>query len=127
MRCSIFSSAFSINFFRGNTLIKTVTLLTRRPDLSSEEFHRHWKDIHAPLVLALPGVCRYVQCRPIQVPGREPQYDGIAEVWYEDIESLNATLQTSEYEILLNDEKNFMGSMTKDSIFMFVEEEEFPV
>lgn len=108
-------------------MIKTVTLLTRRQDLSSEEFHRHWKDIHAPLVLALPGVRRYVQCRPIQVPGREPQYDGIAEVWYEDIESLNATLQTSEYETLLNDEKNFMGSMTEDSIFMFVAEDEFPV
>ena len=108
-------------------MIKTVTLLTRRPDLSREEFLRHWKQIHAPLVLALPGVRRYVQCRPLETAGGEPPYDGIAEVWYDSLKGLRATMDSTAYNELLADEKNFMGATTQDSIFMFVEEEEFAI
>ena len=108
-------------------MIKTVGLLTRRPDISRAEFHRHWREVHAPLVLALPGVRRYVQCRPVEGPGIEAEYDGIAEVWYDDLESLRVTLESPEYQDLMDDEKNFMGPSTKESIFMFVEEDEIPV
>ncbi len=112
----------------GRTLvIKTVTLLTRRPDLAREEFLRHWKQVHAPLVLALPGVRRYVQCRPLEATGGESPYDGIAEVWYDSLEDLRATMDSAAYNELLADEVNFMGATTQDSIFMFVEEEEFAI
>ncbi len=105
-------------------MIKTVTLLSRREDLSAEEFHRHWKNNHAPLVLAMPGVRRYLQCRPVQIPGHEPSYDGIAEVWYDTFEDLQATIGSPECKALLADEKNFMGAKTEDSIFLIVDEDE---
>ena len=41
-------------------MIKSLSLLTRRPELSHAEFVRHWLDIHAPLAHAVPGVRRYV-------------------------------------------------------------------
>ncbi len=107
-------------------MIKTVTLLSRRPDLTAEEFHRHWKSVHAPLVLAMPRVRRYVQCRPVNIPGREPPYDGIAEVWYDSFEDLQATVGSPECDRLLADEKNFMGAKTENSIFVIVEEDEIP-
>ena len=42
-------------------MIKSISLLTRRPELTHEEFVRHWVEIHAPLAHAVPGVRRYVQ------------------------------------------------------------------
>lgn len=105
-------------------MIKTVTLLARRPDLTREQFHDHWKNVHAPLVLAMSRVRRYVQCRPLVVPGREAPCDGIAEVWYDSVEDFLATAESPEYERLLDDEKNFMGAKTQDSVFVIVEEDE---
>jgi uncharacterized protein (TIGR02118 family) len=104
-------------------MIKTVTLLKRRSEITPEEFHRHWRNVHAPLVLKLPGVSRYVQCRPVHIPGKEPRYDGIAEVWYEDLESLRATMDSRACRDLLSDEVNFMGPSTQESIFLIVEED----
>ncbi len=108
-------------------MIKTVTLLTRRPDLTTEQFHRHWKDVHAPLVLAMPKVRRYVQARPLEVPGRQAPCDGVAEVWYDSVEDFLATAESVEYARLLADEQNFMGTRTQDSIFVIVEEDHFVV
>ena len=108
-------------------MIKTVTILIRRPDLTSEQFHDHWKNVHAPLVLAMPKVRRYVQCRPLEAPGREAPCDGVAEVWYDSMEDFLATADSPEYERLLADEKNFMGPRTQDSVFVIVEEDEFSV
>ncbi len=108
-------------------MIKTVTLLTRRSDLTSEQFHLHWRNVHAPLVLAMPRVRRYVQCRPLDVPGREAPCDGVAEVWYDSVEDFLATADSDEYAKLLADEKNFMGAKTQDSVFVIVEEDEFLV
>jgi uncharacterized protein (TIGR02118 family) len=108
-------------------MIKTVTLLTRRPDLTPEEFQAYWRDVHAPLVLKLPGVRRYVQSRPVHIPGRTPPYDGLAEVWYDDLEALRATIGSRACEELLADEVNFMGPATEQSIFFIVEEDEIPL
>ncbi len=108
-------------------MIKTVTLLTRRADLTSEEFHRHWKTVHADLVLALPKVRRYVQCRPVEAPGREAPCDGVAEVWYDSVEDFLETAESPEYARLLADEQNFMGAKTSESAFVIVQEDEFAV
>ncbi len=105
-------------------MIKTVTLLTRRADLSFEDFHRHWRDVHAPLVLALPGVRRYLQCRPLMTDGAEPAFDGIAEVYYDDRNSMQKAFDSPAYAELLADEPNFMGPTTKEAIFLTVEEDE---
>lgn len=108
-------------------MIKTVTILHRRADLTSDEFHQHWKTVHAALVLAMPRVRKYVQCRPLEVPGREAPCDGVAEVWYDSVADFLATAASPEYARLLADERNFMGAKTQDSLFVIVEEDEFGV
>ncbi len=108
-------------------MIKTVTLLHRRSDLTSEQFHDHWKTVHAALVLAMPKVRRYVQCRPVEVPGREAPCDGVAEVWYDSVEDFLSTAESAEYARLLADEKHFMGAKTGESVFVIVNEDEFPI
>src|SRR5207248_11076498 len=71
-------------------MIKSLSLLTRRPELSHEQFMRHWVEIHAPLAHPVPGVRRYVQnhiqgerTRP-DIPTTEVAIDGVAELWYDD-------------------------------------------
>ena len=72
-------------------------------------------------------VRRYVQCRPVEVPGRPAPCDGVAEVWYDTVEDFLATADSPEYATLLADEQNFMGAKTGDSVFVIVEEDEFVV
>ena len=42
-------------------MIKVLSLLTRKPGLTHEQFVKHWLEIHGPLAHAVPGVRRYVQ------------------------------------------------------------------
>ena len=75
-------------------MIKVVGLLTRKPGMSHEAFVRHWSDIHGPLAHAVPGIRRYVQSHIVDtrtrpdIPETEVEIDGIAELWYDDLESL---------------------------------------
>lgn len=102
--------------------MKTVTLLKRRPDLTTEEFHRYWRDVHAPLMLAVPGCVRYIQGRP--VPGyRDAGVDGVAEVWYPDEQTMLAAFRTPQYAALIADEVNFMAVQTDHLIFLTVQED----
>ena len=42
-------------------MIRRVSILTRKPELSHEEFVDHWENVHGPLALKVPGIRRYVQ------------------------------------------------------------------
>jgi uncharacterized protein (TIGR02118 family) len=75
-------------------MIKSLSLLTRKTSLSREEFRRIWEGEHAPLVLAVPQVRRYVlsfvleePTRP-DVPTQAMSVDAVAELWYDDMAAL---------------------------------------
>jgi EthD domain len=61
-------------------MIKSVSLLTRRPELTHEQFVRHWVEIHAPLAHAVPGMRRYVQ-NHIQGTRTRPDIPETARRW----------------------------------------------
>ena len=81
-------------------VIKVVFCLRRSASLSSREFQTHWFDVHAPLVRKHRHVLRierYVQLHTDHGPmterlrafrGSPEPYDGIAEIWYENLETL---------------------------------------
>mgnify|MGYP005821302453 CR=1 FL=1 len=96
-------------------MIKVLSLLTRKPELSHEAFVRHWYDIHGPLALAVPGIRRYVQShimdtasRP-DIPETDVEVDGVAELWYDDLESLRRAGATPEMKRLTDDGALFIG------------------
>jgi uncharacterized protein (TIGR02118 family) len=67
-------------------MIKVISVVYKKPDISREDFYRYWKDTHGPLVAqALPGMKKYVQNHLIQVPGYEYEGDGLIETWYDDV------------------------------------------
>ena len=81
-------------------MIKVVFCLRRSVSLSSQAFRSHWFDVHAPLVRKhrhVLGIQRYVQLHTDHGPmterlrtfrGSPEPYDGIAEIWYENLETL---------------------------------------
>lgn len=67
--------------------LKKVAFLVRRPDLSHEQFTRHWREQHGPLVARSPGYERYRLgyaqnhvLGPTPV-GRPFPWSGMAEFW----------------------------------------------
>ena len=83
-------------------MIKSLSLLTRKSTMSREEFRRIWVGEHAPLVLAVPQVRRYVlsfileePTRP-DVPTQTMSVDAIAELWYDDMAALKEAAASPE-------------------------------
>jgi uncharacterized protein (TIGR02118 family) len=106
-------------------MIKLTFCLRRRKDLSYEEFHDYWLNKHGPLVrtqMKALKIRKYVQVHQLNEPefnaaigksrnAPEP-YDGVAELWYDSVESISENGQTPEAReagrILLEDERNFI-------------------
>ena len=96
-------------------MIKSVSLLTRKTGLSHEEFVRHWVEVHAPLAHAVPGVRRYVQSHIVgerrrpDIPSSDIEIDGIAELWYDDRETMERANASPEAKVLHADGALFIG------------------
>jgi uncharacterized protein (TIGR02118 family) len=93
-------------------MIKTCSILRRKPGLTSEEFLRYWKEEHGPLAAkVIPGMRKYVQNHPLKTPGVEFDIDGIVEIWWDNLEALQSYLawrQTEEAKVLIEDENKFI-------------------
>jgi len=75
-------------------MIKSISLIHRKPGLSVEEFNRYWKEQHGPLAAKMiPGLRRYVQNHLIAVPGFKYEGDGIVEMWYDTVEDFKKSLE----------------------------------
>ena len=96
-------------------MIKSISLLTRKPEITHEQFVKHWLEIHAPLALAVPELRRYVQShitgertRP-DIPTTDVAVDGIAELWYDDRAAMERAVASPEARRLHADGALFIG------------------
>ena len=115
-----------------------VMCLCRHPDMNREEFQDYWLNKHGPFFQKNAGDMRakkYVQSLTIDTPlnaamrssrGMLPEYDGVAEVWFESEEDLVAAMSSPEGQrlsaALLEDERNFIDH-SKSSAFIVREHE----
>ncbi len=110
-------------------MIKVLSLLTRKPGLSHEDFVRHWRDIHGPLAHGVPGIRRYVQAHITGTRTRadivesDVEIDGIAELWYDDEAAMRASAATQEAKRLYADGALFIGRI---KTFIIDEQEVIP-
>jgi uncharacterized protein (TIGR02118 family) len=63
-------------------VIKLVTVLKRRMDLTREEFEWRWLNVHAPLAAVFPNLRGYILS--FSVLEGESAADGVAQLWYDD-------------------------------------------
>lgn len=97
-------------------MIKFSILLVRKPSLTHAEFVDHHRNTHARLFMSVPvvkaTVRRYVQQHALSVtlPGMPPvKYDGITELWFDDIEAIGRLFSDAEYlERIRPDEASFL-------------------
>ena len=103
-------------------MIKIQIFLTRRSDLSHEEFSRYWLETHAPKITGLPeaqeNLQRYVQQVATENPPKDlpiASYDGIAELWFDTLDAGMETMNSDNYKAAIPvDEPNFIDqSKTK--------------
>lgn len=119
-------------------MIKFVMCLSRRPDMTREQFQDYWVNKHGPFFQKHAGDMRakkYVQSLTLSTPVNEelrksrgmlPEYDGVAEVWFESEEDMIAAMSTPAGQelsaALLKDEGNFVDH-SKSAAFLVREQE----
>jgi uncharacterized protein (TIGR02118 family) len=96
----------------GRDGVKAVEFLTRRPGSSVDAFQGHWRDIHGPLLAAVPGLRRCVLSatrRSAYTAGRAPAYDGVTLLWFDSPEALRAAAGSSAYAEAVADRGRFVA------------------
>jgi len=105
-------------------MIKITFCLKRKPGMSFQDFSDYWLNSHGPLVRRQQkalGMVRYVQVHAIEtamskgmqgVRKAPDGFDGVAELWWESVEALEATMKDPAAReagrILLEDEAKFI-------------------
>lgn len=103
-------------------MIRITYLLRRKQGMSREDFQRYWREVHGPLVASHAehlAIVRYVQVHTLSVAvdtGDRGEmldpWDGVAELWFENRETLAAGLTDDAARAagaeLLADEGNFI-------------------
>ena len=89
-------------------MIKLVMCISRRKDMTREEFQEHWLNHHGPHFMEVAKgyrVKKYVQSHTLDtqlnalvrdIRGMTREYDGIAEIWWESEEDYLAGLGSSQ-------------------------------
>ena len=112
--------------------------LRRHPNMTREQFQDYWLNKHGPFFMKNAGDMRakkYVQSHTISTSlneelrksrGMLPEYDGVAEVWFESEEDMIEAMSSPEGQkisaALLEDEGSFLDH-SKSSAFLVREHE----
>lgn len=93
-------------------MIRTLSLIKRRPDLTRAAFRDHYETTHAPLALPLmSGLLRYVRYHLEEVCEGDVFFDVMSAFWYRDAqatEKLMAALASEVGRPIREDELKFM-------------------
>ena len=119
-------------------MIKLIMCLCRHQDMTREQFQDYWLNKHGPFFQKHAGDMRakkYVQSHTMNTAtntelkasrGMLPEYDGVAEVWFESeedmIEAMSPPVGQKLSAALLEDEGNFVDH-SKSSAFLVREHE----
>ena len=87
-------------------MIRLTAMLRRNPALSVEEFHAHWRDVHAAKIRSVPGIDRWLvryEQHP-RVPGApgawtgSDGFDGVTLQWYRSLDDFVAMTNDPGYQ-----------------------------
>ena len=106
-------------------MIKAIALIRKKPGLSQDEFQKHYEEVHVPMALKyLPSFKRYVRNYVVAPPGGEaPEFDCITEIWYEDMQGYQESLDfygTEAGQSLREDDESIRDT---SKFFFFIVEE----
>jgi uncharacterized protein (TIGR02118 family) len=91
-------------------MVKLVYCIRRKPGLSREDFLRYWAGVHGPIGARIPGLRRLVHSYALPAPGdsRPRDFDGMAELWFDDLDAVAEARRSPEWAASTADESNFV-------------------
>ncbi len=95
-------------------MIKMIITIKRRQGMTHEEFVRYQRDVHRPLLMAIPEarqyIRRFVVSYPVVAPDYSgPDYDSVVAAWFDSMEDMNALYFSKNFlEKVDPDHENFM-------------------
>lgn len=104
-------------------MIKLVYCFARAPHLSHREFSEYWKKVHGPIGAQIPGVRKLVQSIAVSSAGSDlptPAFDGMAELWFDDLDALAEARRSPQWQASTADEANFID-LDRTSAFVTTE------
>lgn len=103
-------------------MVKLVYCITRKPGMTRADFSKHWENVHGPIGRRIPGLRRLVQSETLSETPDLPRadFDGMAELWFDDLDALRAARQTPEWHAATQDEANFID---RARVAFFITEE----
>ena len=80
-------------------MIKMISFAKRKQGMPVDEFQNYWISAHALKVKGYPGLRKYAVSLTLQSGyGRgEPAYDGVAELWFDDLNYFEKSRQSPEF------------------------------
>lgn len=95
-----------------------MVLLYKKQDMSREDFRHYWRTTHKDIALRIPGIKKYIQCH---VPMDGQAFDGVAELWFDDMAALGAGMASPAGLEAAKDVQNFCEKQQP----IVVEEEQY--
>ena len=95
-------------------MVKMIITIERREGMSHEEFVRYQREVHRPLLMAIPEAGRYIRRFVVSFPIPAPQYSGryydaVIEAWFDSMEDMDAFYLSENFlSKVAPDHVNFM-------------------
>jgi uncharacterized protein (TIGR02118 family) len=104
-------------------MVKAFNFFKRKRGLSVDDFRDYWLNEHAAIIRAIPELRKYVASitLPSAYRNREPLYDGISEVWFDDEDAIRLSADSAPRRAASADDTKFVdmskaGSIITDEI-----------
>jgi len=90
-------------------VVKIVMKVYAKEGMSRDEFVDHWLTKHAPLAKQKFGdkLKKYVVSIVMSADGEEPGYQGTAELWFDNMTTLQTIMSSPAFEQVMADSENF--------------------
>jgi len=95
-------------------VVRLICLLKRKPDMSVDQFRKHWQTRHAPLIRSTENIARHVASYEQYLPADSPiplgrEFDGVTIMGFENAQAFSAFLAEPDYAaVIAPDEQRFL-------------------
>lgn len=101
-------------------MFTVVFLCKKKASMTQEEFTKYWIEEHTPLTARTPGVVQY-RCYPLTgYPDKQPPFEAVAVLSFEDKAAYDRAMAGPEFAAALADAVHFQT--TEETIAFFADE-----
>jgi len=89
-----------------------LTALYKKPG-DAQEFDRYYREIHTPLAKKMPGLKRIELAHVVGSPGGESEYHLVANLYFDNLDSLQSAMSSAEGKAAAKDLNNFARGLVQ--------------